>query len=295
MKIWLKVWHGYGKGEFVGTDRKYIVEIKSVNHKYIEFNFKLPKTLAVFEDNLRKLISNYVTRGKIEVNVRFENFSDIGKNIRFDDELIKQYLSEFDRVSNQFNIENDLKISNLVRIDGLMKFEQDNESNDIIQEELLQATKIAIDNFMQMREVEGNKIQNNLLEKLDQLKTNIDEIEKLSFNVVDEYKEKIESRLKDYIEEANIDNNRILTEIIIFADKMTIDEEIVRFNSHLNQFKKELSNDMAVGKKLDFIVQELNRETNTIGSKTNKLEISNLVILNKSILENIREQIQNIQ
>ncbi len=291
----IKSMTGYGKGEFIGENRKYIVEIKSVNHKYLEYSFKLPRSLSIFEDNIRKLLSTYITRGKIEVNIRFENFSDLGKNIRFDDELIKQYLSEFDRISEKFNIENNLKLSNLIQIDNIMKLEQSDENNEVILNELLNAVNIAAENFVEMRKVEGNKIGLNLIEKLANLQKNIEEIEKLSYNVVDEYKEKIEGRLKEYIEENKIDNNRILTEIIIFADKMTIDEEIIRFKSHINQFRNELKNENSVGKKLDFIVQELNRETNTIGSKTNNLEITNMVILNKSIIENIREQIQNIQ
>ena len=291
----IKSMTGYGKGEFIGENRKYIVEVKSVNHKYLEFGFKLPKSLSIFEDNIRKLISSYITRGKIEVSVRFENFSEIGKNIRFDDELIKQYLSEFNRISEKFSIENDLKLSNLIQIDNIMKLEQSNENNDLILNELLQAVKIAVENFVDMRKTEGDKISSNLIEKLDVLQENIQKIEKLSYNIVDEYKEKLESRLKEYTDENKIDTNRILTEIIIFADKMTIDEEIIRFKSHINQFRNELKNENSVGKKLDFIIQEMNRETNTIGSKTNSLEITNLVIYNKTIIENIREQIQNIQ
>lgn len=291
----IKSMTGYGKGEYIGENRKYIVEIKSVNHKYLEYNFKLPKSLSIFEENIRKLISAYITRGKIEVSVKFENFSELGKNIRFDDELIKQYLYEFDRISKKFNIENDLKLSNLIQIESIIKLEQSNENNEVILNELLQAVKIAVENFVEMRKTEGSKIQLNIIEKLDNLQKNIEKIEQLSYSVVDEYKEKIEGRLKEYIDESKIDNSRILTEIIIFADKMTIDEEIIRFKSHINQFRNELNNDNSIGKKLDFIVQELNRETNTIGSKTNSLEITNLVILNKSIIENIREQIQNIQ
>lgn len=291
----IKSMTGYGKGEFIGENRKYIVEVKSVNHKYLEYSFKLPKSLSIFEDNIRKLISTYITRGKIEVSVRFENFSEIGKNIRFDDELIKQYLSEFNRISEKFNIENDLKLSNLIQIDNIMKLEQSNENNELILNELLQAVKIAVENFVDMRRAEGDKISSNLIEKLDVLQENIQKIEELSYNIVDEYKEKLESRLKEYIDENKIDNNRILTEIIIFADKMTIDEEIIRFKSHINQFRNELKNENSVGKKLDFIIQEMNRETNTIGSKSSSIEITNLVVEIKTQIEDIREQIQNIE
>ncbi|MBE5822186.1 MAG: YicC family protein [Clostridiales bacterium] len=291
----IKSMTGYGKGEFVGNNRKYIVEIKSVNHKYLDFNFKMPKALSIFEDNIRKILSKNITRGKIDVNIRFENFSDIGKNIKIDDELLNQYLSEFDRISKKYNIKNDITLSNIIELDNILKLEQDEEENDVILNELTKAIDLAIENYIEMKKVEGKKIAENMEEKLITLEENINKIEKLSEKVVDEYKERIETRLKEYISEHDIDYTRILTEIVIFADKMTIDEEIIRFKSHINQFRKELNSDNSVGKKLDFIIQEMNRETNTIGSKTNCLEITNLVILNKAINENIREQIQNIE
>lgn len=291
----IKSMTGYGKGEFVGNNRKYIVEIKSVNHKYLDFNFKMPKSLSIFEDNIRKILSREITRGKIDVNIRFENFSDIGKNIKIDDELLNQYLSEFDRISKKYNIKNDITLSNIIELDNILKLEQDEEENDVLLNELTKAIEISLDNYFEMKKVEGKKIAENMEEKLIVLEDNINKIESLSEKVVDEFKEKIENRLKEYIHESDIDHTRILTEIVIFADKMTIDEEIIRFKSHINQFRKELYSDNSVGKKLDFIIQEMNRETNTIGSKTNCLEITNLVILNKAINENIREQIQNIE
>ncbi len=291
----IKSMTGYGKGEYVGNNRKYIVEIKSVNHKYLDVSFRMPKYLSTFEHETRKIISKNINRGKIDVFVRFENFSDLGKNIKIDDELLNIYLKEIDRVSNKYNIENDIKISNIVNIENIIKIEQDETDDEVILNELTKAVELAIDNYTKMKQVEGNKILQDIIEKLDVLQVNINKIEELSYNVVDEYKNKIEERLRNFEEIKNIDNSRILTEIVIFADKMTIDEEIIRFKSHINQFRKEVSSDNCSGKKLDFIIQEINRETNTIGSKTNCLEITNLVIQNKSINENIREQIQNIE
>jgi len=291
----MKSMTGYGKYESSFEDRKYFIEIKSVNSKYLDFNIKIPRSISTFEEDIKKLIAKNVSRGKIEVNVRFDNYSEVGKDIKFDDILLNQLLTGFKELSVKYNIENNIKMSDIININGIVSFEQDVQNNENIKEELLSTVNEAINKYIEMKTIEGNKIKEDILLKLSILKNNIDNIEKLSYNIVDEYKEKIENRLNDYITSSDIDKNRILTEIILFADKMTIDEEIIRFNSHIIQFSNGLNSDTSIGKKLDFILQEMNRETNTIGSKTNKSEITQLVIDNKGVLENIREQIQNIE
>lgn len=286
---------GYGKGELNSEDRRYVVQIKSVNSKYLDVNIKLPKNLSIFEEDIRKLIVSHIARGKVEFTVQFDNFSQMGKKMCIDEELVKSLLLETQTIANKYHIENDIKMSNIISMEESVKYIIDEQSNEILKKELQSVAKEAIDNFIEMRNNEGKQIKKDIVGKIEILKTNIEKIENLSYNIVDEYKSKIESRLEKYMQENDIDKNRILTEIVIFADKMTIDEEIIRFKAHINQFTKELDNTGAIGKKLDFIIQELNRETNTIGSKTNNLEISNIVIVNKGILENIREQIQNIE
>lgn len=291
----MKSMTGYGKGQFYENDRKYIVEIKSVNSKYLDVNIKLPNVLCVFEEDIRKNIAGTISRGKVEVSVVLENYSDLGKQIYFDEKFLESFLSEVSNISKKYNIKNDVKMSDVIALSGIVETKTNEESEQVLKQELMKAVNDAINNFLQMRQQEGQQIKDDIIRKIETLQANVEMIEKISYNIVDEYKNKIESRLQKYIHEKDIDKTRLLTEIVIFADKMTIDEEIIRLKSHINQFKKEVNNVGAIGKKLDFIVQEMNRETNTIGSKTNNLEISNLVIDNKGILENIREQIQNIE
>ena len=291
----MKSMTGYGKGQFYENDRKYIVEIKSVNSKYLDVNIKLPNVLCVFEEDIRKNIAGTISRGKVEVSVVLENYSDLGKQIYFDEKFLESFLSEVSNISKKYNIKNDVKMSNVIALSGIIETKTNEESEQVLKQELMKAVNDAINSFLQMRQQEGQQIKDDIIRKIETLQANVEMIEKISYNIVDEYKNKIESRLQKYIHEKDIDKTRLLTEIVIFADKMTIDEEIIRLKSHINQFKKEVNNVGAIGKKLDFIVQEMNRETNTIGSKTNNLEISNLVIDNKGILENIREQIQNIE
>lgn len=291
----MKSMTGYGKGQFYENDRKYIAEIKSVNSKYLDVNIKLPNVLCVFEEDIRKNIAGTISRGKVEVSVVLENYSDLGKQIYFDEKFLESFLSEVSNISKKYNIKNDVKMSDVIALSGIVETKTNEESEQVLKQELMKAVNDAINNFLQMRQQEGQQIKDDIIRKIETLQANVEMIEKISYNIVDEYKNKIESRLQKYIHEKDIDKTRLLTEIVIFADKMTIDEEIIRLKSHINQFKKEVNNVGAIGKKLDFIVQEMNRETNTIGSKTNNLEISNLVIDNKGILENIREQIQNIE
>lgn len=291
----MKSMTGYGKGQYYDKQRKYVVEIKSVNSKYLDINIKLPKALSMFEEDVRKGISTCISRGKIDIIASFENSSNIGRKMYIDENIFENLLSETDRISKKFNIQNNITMSNIIDLDGVINFVNDEENQEILKVELITALREAIDNFIQMRALEGEQIKADILKKIEILQSNIELIEKLSYNIVDEYKNKIESRLQQYILEEDIDKARILTEIIIFADKMTIDEEIIRLKSHIKQLIKEVNSPGAIGKKLDFIIQEMNRETNTIGSKTNKLEITDLVIANKAILENIREQIQNIE
>ncbi len=291
----MKSMTGYGKGQFYDNERKYIVEFKSVNSKYLDVNIKLPKALSMFEQDVRTAVASCISRGKLEIIVTFENYSVLGKKMHIDEAFFDNLLLETKRISEKFNIQNDIKMSDIINFEGVIDFVNDDESNEILKSELIISLNKAIENFIQMRTAEGEQIKLDILKKLEILQTNIEMIEKLSYNIVDEYKNKIEGRLQKYMQEKDIDHSRILTEIIIFADKMTIDEEIIRFKSHILQFTKEIKTSGAIGKKLDFIIQEMNRETNTIGSKTNNINITNLVIVNKAILENIREQIQTIE
>ena len=263
----MKSMTGYGKGQFYESDRKYIVEIKSVNSKYLDVNIKLPNVLCVFEEDIRKNIAGTISRGKVEVSVVLENYSDLGKQIYFDEKFLESFLSEVSNISKKYNIKNDVKMSDVIALSGIVETKTNEESEQVLKQELMKTVNDAINNFLQMRQQEGQQIKDDIIRKIETLQANVEIIEKISYNIVDEYKNKIESRLQKYIHEKDIDKTRLLTEIVIFADKMTIDEEIIRLKSHINQFKKEVNNVGAIGKKLDFIVQEMNRETNTIGSK----------------------------
>ena len=290
----IKSMTGYGRANVSKNEREYQIEIKSVNHRYLDISVKIPRQLSYLEEIIKKEISSKVKRGKIDVFVTFENNSAEGKEIKINTELAKAYIDELKKLAEKENILADIQVTDISKYPDVLNI-QNSQDDETIKEEVIETIKIATDNLVQMREVEGTKISEDLIERLDKIQLKINEISKLSTGLIDEYVVKLEERIKEILKNQEIDKSRLAQEVVIYADKCSIEEEVTRLNSHISQFKMLLNSNEVIGKKLDFIVQEMNRETNTIGSKANKLEITNGVIDIKTEIENIREQVQNIE
>ena len=290
----IKSMTGYGRAKLSKDDREYQIEIKSVNHKYLEISVRIPKQLSYLEETINKEIAKKVKRGKIDVFVTFENNPLEGKEIKINTELAKAYIDELKKLAEKENILSDIQVTEISKYPDVLNI-QSSQDDEKITEEVLETITIATDNLVQMRGTEGNKISEDLLKRLNIINKKVEEIAKLSTGLIEEYVVKLEERINEILKNQEIDKTRLAQEVVIYADKCSIEEEVTRLNSHISQFKNLLNSNEAIGKKLDFIIQEMNRETNTIGSKANNLEITNGVIDIKTEIENIREQVQNIE
>ena len=289
----MKSMTGYGRGTLEQNDRSYIIEIKSVNHKYSDITIKLPRSLSSLEDKIRKQVQSRISRGKIDIFVTFFNNSEEGKKIIINKELAKEYLEEINNLCTQTGLKNDISLAELIKLPEVLTIENI-DTDDIIEEELSIAVNRALDAFCMAREVEGERIKQDLLCRISKISEKTEEISVYSSGLVKEYIVKLEERIKELLQ-TDVDKSRLAQEVVIFSDKCSVEEELTRLRSHIAQVKELMQRQDAVGKNLDFMVQEINRELNTIGSKANKLEITNLVVECKTILEDIREQIQNIE
>lgn len=290
----IKSMTGYGRAKLSKDDREYQIEIKSVNHRYLDISVRIPKQLSYLEETIKKEIAKKVKRGKIDVFVTFENNSLEGKEIKINTELAKAYIDELKKLAEKENILSDIQVTEISKYPDVLNI-QSSQDDEKITEEVIETITIATDNLVQMRETEGNKISEDLLKRLNIINKKVEEIAKLSTGLIEEYVVKLEERINEILKNQEIDKTRLAQEVVIYADKCSIEEEVTRLNSHISQFKNLLNSNEAIGKKLDFIIQEMNRETNTIGSKANNLEITNGVIDIKTEIENIREQVQNIE
>ena len=287
---------GFGRGTFANDEREYIVEIKSVNHKYADVNIRMPYVLSFLEDKIKKHILEKVARGKIDVNIMFNNNSNIGKKVTLNQEMAKVYISELKKMAEENNIIDDISIMKVSRLPDVLNVVQD-DNTDLFWNELVIAIDEALIGFIQTKEKEGSKLAEDMQIRLDNVFQNISKISEYSSGLIEQYVVKLRDRIKEMLQTDIVDEARIAQEVVIYADKTSIEEEVTRLKSHIAQFKELLNTKdiVKVGKKLDFIIQEMNRETNTIGSKANCLEITNLVIEIKTELEDIREQVQNIE
>lgn len=286
---------GYGKASLSVEGREYQVEIKSVNHRYLDINIKMPRTLGYLEETIKKQISEKIKRGKIDVFITFENNSQEGRDIKINKELAKIYINQLKKLAQEENISSNIEVIDIAKFPDILtiKIEQEDEK---IKNEILQVTKDATDKIIEMKNIEGQKIAQDLLSRIGKIENKIEEISKKSTGLIEEYVVKLEKRIKEILKTEEIDKSRLAQEVVIYADKCSVEEEITRLKSHIYQFKNLIAdNNGTIGKKLDFIIQEMNRETNTIGSKANNLEITNGVIDIKTELEDIREQTQNIE
>ena len=290
----IKSMTGYGKSSLSINLREYQVEIKTVNHKYIDTNIRLPRSISYLEDDVRKLITSKLKRGKVDVLITFENFNKDDNEIKINKELAKMYIDSFKDLAQEENLSTNIDVTEITKLPDVV-IVKSNIDEEQIKTELLQVVENAINNLIEMRQSEGTRISDDILDKISQIEEKNEEIFGLSTGLIREYVVKLETRIKEILKTEELDKSRLMQEIVIYADKCSVEEEVTRLRSHISQLREIIKSKEPTGKKMDFLIQEMNRETNTIGSKANNLEITNRVIDIKTILEDIREQVQNIE
>lgn len=287
---------GFGRGEYKDDNYYFLVECKTINHKYADINIRLPRKISFLEDKARILIKDYVKRGRVDIYIKLDLIGSEDVNLKFDEVLASEYVSLLKQIRDKFDLVDDISVMNVAKFPDIIKSEEKEEDEDVLWSMLKKALEEALINLKQMRSEEGQKLAEDIIMRSNLLKNYIEEIEKYSYNVVIDYKEKLNNRISEILENPSIiDENRLAQEVAIYADKSSITEEIVRFKSHIEQLKNTVTKNESIGRKIDFLIQEMNRETNTIGSKSSDLNITNLVVEIKSELEKIREQIQNVE
>ena len=278
-----------------GKKRVFTVEMKSVNSRYLDVNIRMPKSILSLEEEIRKMISNSLNRGKVDVFINIKNYNEGAGVPKVDINLAQGYLQCLKEIEEKLNIKNDISVMQIARFPEVITMIEEEDKIDEIWEELKPLISSSLDMMINMREVEGEKLKEDILIKINQIEDLVSKVEEFADSIPKVFKQKLEERLKDLLGNVEVDENRIATEVCILADKATVDEEIIRLNSHINQVRETLKLNEPIGRKLDFIVQEMNRETNTIGSKSSDIKMTNIVIDIKNILEKIREQVQNIE
>jgi len=291
----IKSMTGFGRSEIVKGNRKISVEIKSVNHRYLEAGIKMPKKLNVFESRMRDLLKKYATRGKIDIFINYEDDSESQVNLKFNQNIADEYMAIFNNMSEKYNLKNDMTVGGLARFPEVITMDEVQEDEEELWHFIEEAMKAALEQFVNTRILEGENLKKDLLGKLGHMEELVAFVEKRSPEIMKEYRSKLESKVKELLGDTTIDESRIATEVIIYADKISVDEETVRLRSHIEHARKCLNEDGGIGRKMDFIAQEMNREANTTLSKANDIEISNAAIDLKTEIEKVREQIQNIE
>ena len=291
----IKSMTGFGRCEIEEQERKYTVEMKSVNHRFLDVNIKMPKKLSFFESSIRNELKDYVQRGKIDIFITYEDFSENNVCIKYNKDIAAEYLGYLKSMSEEFGLDNDIRVSTLSKYPEVFSMEEQAVDEEKIWNSLAKAIRGAAKNLVETRIAEGGNLAEDLIAKLDGMLEHVTYIEERSPQIIAEYREKLQDRVHELLEDAAVDESRLLTEVIIFADKVCVDEELVRLRSHIETMKQTLIDGGSIGRKLDFIAQEMNREANTILSKTTDLAISNRGIDLKTEIEKIREQIQNIE
>ena len=285
---------GRAQGE-EGKEHLFSIEMKSVNNRYLDINIRIPKFIIALEEEIRKIINQKLTRGKVDVFINYKSYDNSNTSPKVNVELAKQYYNCLRELVETVGVRDDITACNLAKFPEVLTLEAAEQDLDQILLEIKPLIDLALDKMVEMRIIEGEKLKEDIIKKLDIIESNVKEIEKLAVDVPKMYKKKLQDRINELTTGVNIDEERVAMEVAIFADKAAVDEEITRLYSHISQMKKTLELDEAIGRKLDFIVQEMNRETNTIGSKANDMDMTNIVINIKNLIEKIREQVQNIE
>ena len=291
----IKSMTGFGRCEVQKDARKFTVELKGVNHRYLDVNIRMPKKLNFFETAIRTLLKSYATRGKVDIFITYEDASQNQVAVKYNEALAAEYLKYLNRMAEEFGLENDVRVSTLSRYPEIFTMEEQAEDEEELWNGLREALEGAFAQFVETRTTEGENLKKDILEKLGILEELVGYIEERSPQIVREYREKLEEKTKELLADAQIEDSRIAAEVILFADKICTDEEVVRLKSHISHMRNTLEEKEGIGRKLDFIAQEMNREANTILSKANDIEVSDCAISLKTEIEKIREQIQNIE
>lgn len=291
----LKSMTGFGRCENVTDEYKISVEMKAVNHRYLDLSIKMPKKFNYFEAAIRTLLKKYIQRGKVDLFVNYEDYRPGSLCLKYNRALADEYMGYLGRMAEEFDIQNDVKVSTLAKFPEVFSMEQAPDDEEHLWVILSEALKEAAEKFVQSRETEGEHLKKDLLGKLDYMTGLVDYIEERSPLILKEYRAKLEAKVRELLNGAAMDEGRIAAEVTVYADKICVDEETVRLRSHIENTRKELLSGESVGRKLDFIAQEMNREANTILSKSTDLAVSDKAIALKTEIEKVREQIQNIE
>ena len=291
----IKSMTGFGRCEISEAERKFTVELKGVNHRYLDVNIRRPKKWNFFEASIRNLLKKYAQRGKVDIFITYEDFSENQVSLKYNETLAEEYLKYFKQMEEKFSLENDIRVSTLSRYPEVLTMEEQMIDEEELWNVLKKALEGAFSQFVSTRITEGEALKKDLLAKLDEMLLLVDKVEERSPEIVAEYREKLEMKVNELLADTQIEESRIASEVVLFADKICTDEETVRLRSHIEHMKNTLEETEGIGRKLDFIAQEMNREANTILSKANDLEVSNYAIDLKTGIEKVREQIQNIE
>lgn len=291
----IKSMTGFGRCEVARGERKISLEMKSVNHRYLDVSIKMPKKLNFFEAAIRSELKKYIQRGKVDVFVGYEDYTEANVCVKYNRELAAEYMKYLNAMAQDFALDNDIRVSSLSRYPEILSMEEQTVDEEELWQLVSEAVRGAAEGFVETRIKEGENLKNDLIDKLDGMLSHVDYITERSPQIIAEYKQKLREKVAELLDDAKVDESRLLMEVTIFADKVCVDEELVRLRSHIETTKENLLQGGSIGRKLDFIAQEMNREANTILSKTSDLEISNRAIELKTEIEKVREQIQNIE
>ncbi len=291
----IKSMTGFGRGEYSGSTLKFTVEIKSVNHRYLDSNVRIPKEYAFLDTSIRSELKKYLGRGKVDVFVTYEVIGEANYDLQYNEHLAQEYVNAYARMAERFGLENDLTASKLGSLPEIFRLKEDSMDEEEVWSVLKNALDQALEMLVEARRTEGGNLKKDLLGKLDHMKELVDAVTDRYPEIIASYEERLKEKIAAVLGDTQIDESRLAAEVVLFADKLATDEETVRLSSHIDTMRKELDESADIGRKLDFIAQEMNREANTILSKANDLETSNIAIDLKTMIEKIREQVQNIE
>ena len=286
---------GYGKGIAENSDARVTIEMKSVNHRYLDLNIKLPKKLNFLESTIRNKISESVFRGKVDVYITLNEHSDACYQVTINDAIAQKYYDSISAMADKLGIDNDMKASSISRLPDVIELEEMEADEDSLKALVLEALDSCVVQFVDSRIAEGNRLETDLIAKMDEMLVLVDKLEARSPQIIEEYRARLKTKVAELLDDTHIDESRVAQEVVIYADKICIDEEMVRLKSHVSETRGVFELDKEVGRKLDFLAQELNREANTILSKSTDVEIADIGITLKTLIEKVREQIQNIE
>ena len=291
----LKSMTGYGRQEKLIDGKKILVEIRSVNQRFTDYNIKLPRHMGFLEEKVRNFASEKITRGKVDIYISVESYDETDKEIYLNTALAKNYIDVLKQLRDEFDLKDDISVMKVAEFTEIFKTERKEEDQEQVWSQVKEVMAEAMEAFISMREREGERIEKDLVERVEYMKTLAAQVDERSPQTVEEYRDRLYSKIKELLEDRDIDESRILTEVAIFSDKIAVNEETVRLGSHFEEFYNIINSGEPAGRKLDFLIQEINREVNTIGSKAQDIEIAKTVVTLKGEIEKLREQIQNIE